>query len=88
MNARQQVQTGDHPDDQATPAKGPGNVTFWTIVRSTLAAAIGVQNRANRERDFEHGTPGAFIAAGVIFTVIFVAVLLGVVYVVIRSAAG
>ena len=70
-------------EEQAAP-----RVTFWTIVRSTLAAAIGVQNRANRERDFEHGTPGAFIAAGVIFTLAFVAVLLGVVYLVIRSAAG
>jgi len=82
MNSRQQ---SDHYDD---PEREPPKVTFWTIVRSTLAAAIGVQNRANRERDFEHGTPGAFIAAGVIFTVAFVVVLVGVVYLVLRSATG
>lgn len=82
MNPRQQVSKNEEPDER------PSKVTFWTIVRSTLAAAIGVQNRANRERDFEHGTPGAFIAAGIIFTVMFVAVLAGVVYFVTRSAAG
>ena len=82
MSAGQQAATNESPERQ------PPKVTFWTIVRSTLAAAIGVQNRANRERDFEHGTPGAFIAAGLIFTVLFVVVLLGVVYLVIRAAAG
>ena len=49
------------------------------IVRSTLAAAIGVQSKKNRERDFEEGNAGAFIAAGIIFTALFVATVLGVV---------
>lgn len=82
---RQPDNPGDNPEQEEREAT---KVTFWSVVRSTLAAAIGVQNRANRERDFEHGTPGAFIAAGIIFTVVFVAVLLGVVYMVIRSATG
>lgn len=81
MNAKQRSEEQENTDEAP-------KVTFWTIVRSTLAAAIGVQNRANRERDFEHGTPGAFIAAGIIFTVAFVAILLGVVYFVISAAAG
>lgn len=82
MNSRQPAHSSEQ-EEQETP-----KVTFWTIVRSTMAAAIGVQNRANRERDFEHGTPGAFIAAGIIFTLVFVAILVGVVYLVIRSATG
>jgi hypothetical protein len=49
------------------------------IIQSTLAAAIGVQSKKNRERDFEEGNAGAFIAAGIIFTALFIAAVLGVV---------
>ena len=62
-------------------------VSFWTIVLSTLAAAIGVQSRANRERDFSHGRAGPFIVAGLIFTVLFVLVLVVVVRLVLQAAA-
>ena len=49
------------------------------IIQSTLAAAIGVQSKKNRERDFEEGNAGAFIAAGIIFTALFIATVLAVV---------
>ena len=49
------------------------------IVQSTLAAAIGVQSKKNRERDFEEGNAGAFIAAGIVFTALFIATVLAVV---------
>ena len=49
------------------------------IIQSTLAAAIGVQSKKNRERDCEEGNAGAFIAAGIIFTALFIATVLGVV---------
>jgi hypothetical protein len=49
------------------------------IIQSTLAAAIGVQSKKNRERDFEEGNAGAFIAAGIIFTALFITTVLGVV---------
>ena len=49
------------------------------IIRSTLAAAIGVQSKKNRERDFEEGNAGAFIAAGIILTDLFITTVLGVV---------
>ena len=49
------------------------------IIRSTLAAAIGVQSKKNRERDFEEGNAVAFIAAGIIFTALFITTVLGVV---------
>jgi hypothetical protein len=49
------------------------------IIHSTLAAAIGVQSKKNRERDFEEGNAGAFIAAGIIFTALFITTVLGVV---------
>ena len=49
------------------------------VVQSTLAAAIGVQSKKNRERDFEEGTAGTFIVAGILFTVLFVATIVVVV---------
>ena len=48
-------------------------------VQSTLAAAIGVQSKKNRERDFEEGNAGTFIVAGILFTVLFVATIVVVV---------
>ncbi|MBL6908123.1 DUF2970 domain-containing protein [Luminiphilus sp.] len=49
------------------------------IVQSTLAAAIGVQSKKNRERDFEEGNAGTFIVAGILFTVLFIATIVVVV---------
>jgi len=49
--------------------KGTG---FWAIVQSVLAAGIGVQSGANKERDFEQGKPMHFIVGGLIGTIVFV----------------
>ena len=53
------------------------------VVFSVLAAAIGVQNSKNRERDFTTGNPLVFIIVGLLFTVLFVLTLVGVVYLVV-----
>lgn len=67
-------------DDRREPAapqqKRPG---FFTIVLSTLAAAIGVQSSKNRERDFAQGSPLPFVVAGIIFTVLFILTVVTVV---------
>lgn len=52
--------------------KGTG---FWAVVQSILAAGIGVQSRANKERDFTHGKPIHFIIGGVIGTIIFIVLI-------------
>jgi hypothetical protein len=52
---------------------------FREVVMSVLAAALGVQSLKNRERDFTKGNPLVFIAAGLIFTILFVLTLIGVV---------
>lgn len=59
---------------------------FIDIVKSTLAAALGVQSNKNRERDFKHGSIKTFAIAGIIFTVIFIAVVITVVKIVLKSA--
>lgn len=48
------------------------SLTFFQILASTFAAAIGVQSRAKMERDLTHGEILKFIAAGVSFTILFV----------------
>lgn len=45
---------------------------FFRIVLSTLAAAFGVQSKKNLERDTKHGTISHYIAAGIIFMILFV----------------
>lgn len=54
----------------------------YRIIQSTLAAAIGVQSKKNRERDFEEGSAGTYIVAGIVFTALFIATMLTVVHVV------
>ena len=61
-------------------------LTFWQIAGSAAAAAFGVQNRANRERDFKRGKPLHFIIAGIVFTAVFVLVVVFVVRMVLSSA--
>ncbi len=59
--------------------------SFGQVVLSTLAAAIGVQNSRNRERDFKGGSIKTYIAAGIIFTGLFVLTLVLVVKTVLGS---
>lgn len=60
-------------------APDAGRVTLTSMVLSTLAAAVGVQSRRNRERDFTRGNAMSFIIAGVVFTVLFVFTIVTVV---------
>lgn len=67
--------TASSDDNQDEPNKlGP-----LQVAGSAIAAAFGVQSRKNRERDFSRGKISHFVVAGVVFTIVFVLVLLGVV---------
>ncbi len=68
-------------DPQSAPAQEqtPPPLTFLQMVGSTLAAALGVQSRKNRERDFNRGKPIHFILLGLAFTVLFVFVVVAIV---------
>ena len=56
-------------------------------MKSTLAAFIGVQSNANRERDFSHGKISHFVWMGLLFGLIFVLTIIGVVQLVMHFAA-
>ncbi len=52
---------------------------FWKTMLSVMQASFGVQSKKNKERDFANGSVKGFIAAAIIFTVLFVLTLVVVV---------
>ncbi|TXL02129.1 hypothetical protein BMR02_00185 [Methylococcaceae bacterium HT1] len=48
-------------------------------MQSVLAAAIGVQSQANRQRDFEHGSLSSYLVVGAIATVLFILTLVTII---------
>jgi hypothetical protein len=46
--------------------------TITQVIRSVLAAAIGIQSDANRQRDLKEEYLSVYLIGGVIFTVLFV----------------
>jgi hypothetical protein len=56
------------------------------VVSSVFAAGLGVQSSKNRERDFKQGKLGVFIAAGIVFTLLFIAGVFTVVQLVLKGA--
>jgi hypothetical protein len=53
--------------------------SLFDIAFSIVAAAFGVQSDKNRKRDFAHGNPLAYIAGGLIFTLLLVLSIVGIV---------
>ena len=57
------------------PSEKEQSLTFLQLLSSTLSAAIGVQSKANKERDFKHGRASHFIMMGIGFTIVFVVLM-------------
>ena len=72
---------------QPSGSRSDVRVGFFQVLKSTLAAFIGVQSNANRERDFKHGKMSHFIAMGLVLGVVFVLTLVGIVQLVLRYAS-
>lgn len=53
--------------------------TMIQVLKSVLAAFIGVQSEENRQKDFAQGSLKFYILGGVIFTAVFVALIIFVV---------
>lgn len=64
-----------------------GTLNFGQMLASTLWAALGVQNKKNRERDFTRGRATHFIYFGIGFTVLFVLGMYGLVSLVLSGDA-
>ncbi len=75
-------------DQQKTPDQESGERKMHPlqVVSSVFAAGLGVQSSKNRERDFKQGRAGIFIAAGIIFTLLFIGTVVAVVQLVLKGA--
>jgi len=49
------------------------------VIKSVLAAAIGVQTNENREKDFAGGSLSSYIIVGAIAVVLFILTLLTII---------
>lgn len=54
-------------------------IPFWRVVLSVIQASFGVQSKENRERDFKQGSWMPFVIAALLFTALFVLILMSVV---------
>ena len=75
----------DHDSEQKNE-KPPLNP--MQVISSVFAAGLGVQSSKNRERDFKQGRAGVFIAAGIIFTLLFIGIVVAIVQIVLKSAGN
>ncbi|AXY41376.1 DUF2970 domain-containing protein [Halomonas sp. JS92-SW72] len=57
---------------------------MWRVIKSVLAAFLGVQKEQRRREDFEQGRPLAFIVVGVVMGLLFVVGVAAVAVVVAR----
>lgn len=83
MTNNKQQEAGAEPNAEphAEPHAKPHaeRLSFMQTMLSVIQASFGVQNQKNKERDFEKGSIGGFIAAALIFTTVFVLTLVGIV---------
>lgn len=68
--------------------KKRSSLNILQVMSSVFAAGLGVQSSENRERDFKQGKAGTFIAAGIIFTLLFIGGVLTIVNLVLKNAGN
>jgi len=49
------------------------------VIKSVLAAGIGVQSKKNQEIDFEHGSLSNYLIVGLIATILFILAIISIV---------
>jgi len=57
----------------------PRKATLWEVVKSILAAFLGVQSKQKAEHDFQQPSVWVYIAMGVIFTFLFIGTIISIV---------
>ncbi|MEH6636681.1 MAG: DUF2970 domain-containing protein [Halioglobus sp.] len=72
---------------ETTSDKG-GSLNPLQVVSSVFAAGLGVQSSKNRERDFKQGRFGVFVAAGIVFTLLFIGTVFTVVQLVLKGSGN
>jgi hypothetical protein len=49
------------------------------VIKSVIAAMVGVQSDKNREVDFKHGSLPAYIIVGIVATLLFIVTIMAIV---------
>lgn len=80
--ADQGSRTGNHSGSDKP------SVGLFSIIFSVLASFFGVQNEANRKRDFEGGNIWHFIVAGLVLTAVFMLSVWGAVKYMLATTPG
>ena len=83
-----EAQPGPGKEEQEKQGKKERTLNPLQVVGSVFAAGLGVQSSRNRERDFKQGRAGVFIAAGIVFTLLFIGAVFTVVQLVLRGAGN
>ncbi|MFK8048821.1 MAG: DUF2970 domain-containing protein [Halioglobus sp.] len=65
-----------------------GSLNPMQVIGSVFAAGLGVQSSKNRERDFKQGKFGVFVAAGIVFTLLFMGTVYGIVQLVLKNTGN
>lgn len=60
------------PEESKNNLQKQADIPFWRVVLSVIQASFGVQNPANRQRDFSSRSIWPYVIAALIFTVVFV----------------
>ncbi len=76
----------DSPEKPSGSREPSRKLNPLQVIASVFAAGLGVQSSKNRERDFKQGRAGIFIAAGIVFTLLFIASVMLVVQMVVKTA--
>lgn len=71
---------------KANNEKNPKRPSFMRILKSVVAAAVGVQSQRNHDYDSQQTSLWHYVIAGVILTLVFVVSLVGLVLLVVRIA--
>lgn len=66
-------------DESSSENHEPAKIPFWRMMLSVMQASFGVQNKKNKERDFSSGSITGFVIAALIFTTVFVLVIVSIV---------
>ncbi len=75
----------DKERSRSNPEEEPGKLNPVQVIGSIFAAGLGVQSSKNRERDFKQGRAGVFIASGIVFTLLFIGLVVFVVQMVLKG---
>lgn len=60
-------------------------VSFLGVLQSVFAAAFGVQSQKKRLQDFSQGKPFHYVLVGILFTAVFILVMVGLVQVALKA---